>query len=384
MQPQVGRKGQDLRSAQWYSAEVKFTTRGVAEVTAHNMRMSRRRHYRSDTVTLRRCERLTAAKGKDPVGKYNARRRHLGRRMKARIATLATLGACTALVLLTSAVALGQPLSPTPVPTFSPPASDQGRAQEDSVTDPLAASGEQQAVSAATRPGTASPEDTPSAAEGFDLSSLTTALVSAAIAAVLTWAFTRSIERAKQQEAFKVALVQKRVDTALHVQAELNKLAGEFMDSAADCHDEAALRDCYLRTRRKIVTLMGQTAFTNPLLYGYVNGLLREDFLYEVEEKNRGSGLIEAHREYRYALRFMNLGYSLALYRSTQAVWDFEPGTAGLGAVEALAGRDVREWHAIGHDMSRYESVLEKLSAEELGAIIAKSSAPVARAGAVA
>lgn len=266
--------------------------------------------------------------------------------------------AALALLAVTTVSAFAQDAPPTPVPTFSAPGSSGAAAETEIAADTaVAAAGQAQQASA----------------PGLEITPLAAAVVGAVAGALLAWAFARPMERAKLQEGFKVTLLQKRVETALQVQKELGMVIEQFLEDSAPCTDTPDLQRQFIQARRRVIALLGQTGFTNPLLYGYCSGLIHSNVLHEEEKKNAPLSCSTARLNYRQTFRLLTVAYSMALYRSTHTIWELETETAELDAVEAMAKTDVRKWYAAGRSMRNFKLELETLPTEALKAKICAS-----------
>lgn len=193
------------------------------------------------------------------------------------------------------------------------------------------------------------------------------ALLGTLFSTLLTWAFARRMERAKQREAFAALHFTKRMETALQIRSELCAQRDAFLACMDDCADADSLRAAYARTRRSMVGTLGQSAFTNVLIYGYAQGLLHSGVLHDVELFTGGK-VADIRLDLRRRLEFVLQGYSLALLRSDADVWDIAYTPARTAAAETLAKTDVQTWYDEQRDMRRFTYKLSTMSRQDLAA----------------
>lgn len=193
-------------------------------------------------------------------------------------------------------------------------------------------------------------------------------LLGAIVGALMAAGLTQYVERRKNIEAFRSVLLEKRVDVALQVQSALNEAVVTFNEGLAECKSTDEVIRHYRTQRRQILVALSDAAFTNVLIYGYVQGLIHSNLLHDAEKSDllgRGT-LSDAKMNLRRVLSFLTTAYSFALLHSTQAVWEVDPDVERLKSIEEMAKSDVQRWYDEQRDMRRFKFTFETTSNQQL------------------
>jgi hypothetical protein len=194
-------------------------------------------------------------------------------------------------------------------------------------------------------------------------------LIGGVLAAIMTAVFTRYVERSRNTENFRVLLIQKRVDTALRIQGSLQGIASQFLTDIEAINDTNKLRDNFIGVRRKIVSLVEETAFTNILIYGYVSGLVYSGILHDLDLNLKPT---DFKNDLRRRINFILAGYSLSLARSTLEFWSLDTDVGDFSVVQSWAKLDSSNWQNAGKSFHKFTSFIQQNSNKKLIAAIKK------------
>lgn len=119
-------------------------------------------------------------------------------------------------------------------------------------------------------------------------SEIFSALIGGVVAVIVTALLTRYVEWNRNIESFRSSLIQKRVETALHIQTGLQDLANQFLDDIESASETQQIVERFVRIRRRVISLAEETTFTNMLIYGYVSGLVYSGLLHDLKFETNG------------------------------------------------------------------------------------------------